>query len=171
MKVGIISDTHDNLVMIKRAVEEFKKRGVSLVLHAGDHISPFTPTIWRDLGKEVLAVFGNNDGDRENLEKRFSFIGKIYPSPKELEVGGKRIYIMHEPDFVEDALKSSKYDIIVYGHTHRKKVYRSGNTLVINPGEGCGWITGEATAMVLDLEDMDVEEIHLGKSPIEAIAP
>ena len=40
--IGIISDTHDNIYMIDKAVEELNKRQVRLVLHAGDYISPFT---------------------------------------------------------------------------------------------------------------------------------
>ena len=61
-----------------------------------------------------------------------------------------------------DALaKSGVYDIIVYGHTHRSEISRRGDTLVINPGEGCGWITGIATAALLDTETMEAELVEL----------
>ncbi|HCL90984.1 MAG TPA: YfcE family phosphodiesterase, partial [Candidatus Atribacteria bacterium] len=42
MKIGIISDTHDNLPKIKKAVGIFNREKVELVLHAGDFVSPFT---------------------------------------------------------------------------------------------------------------------------------
>jgi len=45
-KLGVISDTHDNLDAIGKAVDEFNKRRVSLVLHAGDYVFPFTAKIF-----------------------------------------------------------------------------------------------------------------------------
>jgi putative phosphoesterase len=36
--IGIISDTHDNLPAIKRAVDLFNEKNVDLVLHAGDFV-------------------------------------------------------------------------------------------------------------------------------------
>ncbi|HML05759.1 MAG TPA: metallophosphoesterase family protein, partial [Methanobacterium sp.] len=37
-----MSDSHDNLDAIRKAVDAFNKAGVDLVIHAGDMISPFT---------------------------------------------------------------------------------------------------------------------------------
>ena len=39
MKLGIISDTHDNLPAIAAAVEIFKKARVQAILHAGDYVA------------------------------------------------------------------------------------------------------------------------------------
>ena len=41
MRIGIISDTHDNVPMVQRAVEIFNAEAVDLVLHEGDYVSPF----------------------------------------------------------------------------------------------------------------------------------
>lgn len=41
MRIGILSDTHDNLPAIKRAVDFFNQQKVQFVLHAGDFIAPF----------------------------------------------------------------------------------------------------------------------------------
>jgi predicted phosphodiesterase len=49
--------------------------------------------------------------------------------------------------------------VIVYGHTHRLDIHRQGKTLIINPGETGGWVTGKATVATLDPENLDVE-IH-----------
>ena len=43
MKVGIVSDTHDNMVKIKDMVDILNSREVDLMLHAGDFIAPFSP--------------------------------------------------------------------------------------------------------------------------------
>lgn len=171
MKIGIISDTHDNLLMINEAVSLFRRENVGLVIHCGDHVAPFTPKIWGNLGAEVLAVYGNNDGDKKNLKNAFSRIGKIFERPHDFIIQGKKMLVMHEPDNLKEIAASGKYDFILYGHTHRKVNQRVGETLILNPGEGCGWITGVSTAMVLDLETEEAAEHILGTSPLPAIAP
>ena len=40
MKIGLISDTHDNIQNIRRAVRKFNDKRVDLVIHAGDIVSP-----------------------------------------------------------------------------------------------------------------------------------
>ncbi len=42
MLIGLISDSHDHVRNIEKAIKIFKKREVELVLHAGDFCSPFT---------------------------------------------------------------------------------------------------------------------------------
>ena len=41
MKIGVLSDSHDNVHMVAKAVELFNDEGVVLVVHAGDFIAPF----------------------------------------------------------------------------------------------------------------------------------
>ena len=72
MLIGIISDTHDNLPMIEKAVKKLNEENVALVLHAGDYVSPFVIPKLKALNAKLIGVFGNNDGDHEFLKKRFS---------------------------------------------------------------------------------------------------
>lgn len=44
--------------------------------------------------------------------------------------------------------------------THEIDV-REGETLVVNPGEAGGWVTGRSTVGVLDIECMEVEIVDL----------
>jgi len=81
MKIGIISDTHDNLLQIKKAVDIFNQEKVDLVLHAGDFVSPFTALEFKNLNCSLKGVFGNNDGDKILLRKMFKRIGALYPVP------------------------------------------------------------------------------------------
>ena len=64
MLIGVMSDTHDNIVQTKKAVSLFNSRGVEHVLHAGDFISPFMIDTLKELKAPFTGVFGNNDGDR-----------------------------------------------------------------------------------------------------------
>lgn len=61
MKIGLISDTHDNIQNILKAVREFKSRCVDIVLHAGDFVSPVA--IESFTGIKLVGVLGNNDTD------------------------------------------------------------------------------------------------------------
>ncbi|HOO76834.1 MAG TPA: metallophosphoesterase [Prolixibacteraceae bacterium] len=154
MKLGIISDSHENMPKIRKAVNLFNRSGVETVLHAGDIISPITAKEFSALACRFVGVFGNNDGDRLFLRKRFRNIGTIHVGKFEGKLGGKRLLLIHEPDMLDALAASGAYDIIVYGHTHQAEISLRGSTLVINPGEAGGWITGKSTVALLDTASM-----------------
>lgn len=160
MKVGIMADSHDNIPKIVVAVELFNKEEVELVLHAGDYISPITANAFAKLKAPLVGIFGNNDGERLYLSERFRDIGKLYPDHREFEIDGRRGVLMHEPKFIDALVASGHYDLIVYGHTHEIDI-REGQTLVINPGECGGWLTGRATIAIVETKDMSVRLFDL----------
>lgn len=160
MKIGIISDTHDNMPKIAAAVHLFNEEHVDLVVHAGDFISPITADKFAALQSPFIGVFGNNDGERLYLTKRFEKIGPIYPDHHEFAFEGKRAVIMHEPKFIDALVKSGTFDLVIYGHTHEIDI-REGRTTVVNPGEACGWISGRATVVILDSDTMTPRLIDL----------
>ena len=65
--IGIISDTHDNVANILKAVEIFKVRA-EMVIHLGDIIAPATIQFFKDL--KIAFLKGNCDGDIELLKKK-----------------------------------------------------------------------------------------------------
>ncbi len=156
-KIGIISDTHDNIYAIKEAVKIFNEEGVNFVIHAGDIISPFTAELFKDLNCKIFLIYGNNDGDKLYLKEKFSSIGQIGNDPYEINLKDKKIIVTHKPEIV-DAL-SLKYEIVIYGHTHRIDK-RTGNTLILNPGECCGYLTGKKSIAILYPEKMDADIIE-----------
>jgi putative phosphoesterase len=156
MLIGILSDSHDNLTLLYKAVEIFNKNKVRHVFHAGDFVSPFTAKPLSKLNCEFTGVFGNNDGDKLLLRDKFKDIGQIYEDAYEDEIDGKKIIMVHKDKFVEPLARSDKYEIIIYGHTHRIDL-REGRPLIINPGECGGWLTGNSTAVILDTDKMETE--------------
>ena len=58
-------------------------------------------------------------------------------------------------------LELESLDVLVSGHTHVAKTYRKGRTLVINPGEACGYLTGKATIAIFDTASLDVQIVQL----------
>ena len=161
MKIGIISDTHDNLPQIKKAVEIFNREQVGLVLHAGDFVSPFTFLEFKNLNCPLKGVFGNNDGDKLYLREKFEDIGKLFPAPYIAKIYNKDIVMLHKEKLTDSLVKSQKYDIVIYGHTHRVDLRKIGKTLIINPGECGGWLTGKSTIALLDLETLEAKIIKL----------
>ena len=160
MLIGIISDSHDHLGNVRRALALFRERGVEIVLHAGDFVSPFVSEPFREAGMRLIGVFGNNDGDKLYLRERFSGIGELHFGPHEFELGGRKILLMHEPRALDALVASGRYDLIVYGHTHRAEI-REGRPLVINPGELGGWLTGQPSAACVDLATLRGELLRL----------
>ncbi len=156
MKIGVMSDSHDNVPMIKKAVELFNNESVELVIHAGDFIAPFSVAALSDLKCRVVGVFGNNDGERIGVAKRFEAVGDIHPNLASVEVGGRKIAAMHYPELAEPIAKSGEYDIVIYGHTHEIDV-RKEESLILNPGETGGWTTGKCTVAIVDLETLEAE--------------
>jgi putative phosphoesterase len=112
----------------------------------------------------LIGVFGNNDGDRELLKKRFTELGaEIRGKFAEVKVDGLRIALLHgdETELLQSLIDVESHDVIVHGHMHEAKTYRKGKTLVINPGEVCGYLSEKPTMVVLDTQTLDAKIIHL----------
>jgi len=150
MRIGILSDSHDNLPEIKKAVSFFNKHKVGFVFHAGDFIAPFIIPKIQALNCDWRGVFGNNDGERSGLSKISK--RKIQKAPLRTNLAGRRITLVHELGAID--LKSEKADLVIFGHTHRPEVIRLNDKMLINPGECGGWLTGESTVALVDLKSL-----------------
>ncbi len=156
MILGLISDTHDRIPFIEKAVDLFNQSDVEAVLHCGDFVSPFSLKPFRKLDKPLFAVFGNNDGEKAGLQSMFKRSGWVLNDrPYPLQFNGSKIAMLHEPDNLDEYIASGEFDMVVYGHTHKKHFEIVGDTIVVNPGEGCGWMSGIATVAFADLERKD----------------
>ena len=160
MKIGLMADSHDRLPAIAELLEVMQSKGVSLVMHAGDYCAPFALKPFTDANMALLGIFGRNDGDQEGLKATAAQgMGmELYESPHSFEVAGHRILIVHDIGEVNRRSIDS-HRFVVHGSTHHQEVVTRGETLVINPGEACGWLTGACTCAILDLETSEVEVI------------
>lgn len=159
MLTGIIADTHDNMITLKKAVDYFNARKVNHVIHAGDFTSPFTFRVLNSLQSGFTGIFGNNDGDRLLLQKHSE--GRVHNQPHILELNDRKIIVMHEHHVIDALAQSGFYDLVIYGHTHIPDIKTLRNTLVVNPGEASGWLYGKPTLAVADLEEMTAEIITI----------
>lgn len=148
--IGILSDTHDNLIRVRQAVRLFEDAGCDLVVHAGDFVAPFSAEELRNLRAPVKAVYGNCDGEKAGLALAFQGLGEIAESPLRFEHAGLRFLVCHLDSAVEGYLAGRTCDVLVFGHTHRPLVERRDGALLINPGEASGWLRRKATVALLD---------------------
>lgn len=162
MKVGLMADTHDRIPAIAELLDLMLGKGVSLVMHAGDYCSPFALDPFNEKNVALLGIFGRNDGDPEGLKASAGRgVGmELYESPHSFEVSGQRILIVHDLGEV-NRRSIEAHRFVVHGFTHKQETITRGDTLLINPGEACGWLTGTCTAAILDLETSEIEILSL----------
>jgi len=165
MLIGILSDTHDNVPKTRAAVKRLNKEGVACVLHAGDFIAPFIIDTLKDLAAPMTGVFGNNDGDRILLEKKCAAYPhvKIQGNFTRIKEGGVTIALTHgsNGELLEALSECSSIDLLVYGHTHRAEIRKQGSTLIVNPGEVCGYLTGKSTIALVDTARREAEIVEI----------
>lgn len=157
MKVGVISDTHDNIETVREAVEFLEER-VAVVIHCGDIVAPFTAELFESSFR-FHCVRGNNDGEW-NLQETVEDFGTYHGETAELEIAGKDIGVYHGTSeaIAESMVESGKYDYVFRGHTHERGTRESGKTTEVNPGgiELPGQ-EEEFSVAIVDLDQDDVE--------------
>ena len=166
MKIGILSDSHDNVWRLKDALAYLQT--TQLVLHCGDLISPFmVHRLAKGLPNiPVHLVWGNNDGDRLMVSKMAQMYSgfTLHGEFMELEVDGLRIAMNHYPLIAQSLALSGQYDLVCYGHDHTAHQEHVGETILLNPGEMMG-MNGCSTLAIFDTETRRVEPIEIWKDP------
>jgi len=162
MKVGLMADSHDRIPAIAELLRLMQAAGTTMVLHAGDYVSPLSLKPFEDLHMTLAGVFGKNDGDHQSLQQRANAgLGlELFESPHSFEVSGHQILLVHDlADVQKRSIKS--HSVVVHGFAHQQSMKTQGEALVINPGEACGWLYGTPGAALLDLETKQVEFLTL----------
>jgi putative phosphoesterase len=162
MRVGLMADSHDRLPAIAEFVKLMQASGVSMLIHAGDYCAPFALRPIEEASMSLAGVFGKNDGDTQGLLAKASagFGAEIFESPHSFEVGGQRLLVVHDIGDVQPR-SIEGHSIVVHGCTHQQEMKHRGDTLIVNPGEACGWLYGSPKAAILDLDNKTVEFLCL----------
>ena len=151
MKIAIISDSHDNVPNLEKALGWINSQGISLIIHCGDLCAPsmLSKVIVPNFEGKIHLVHGNV-GDPKLLEEvAKSFpnvtvhgqVGELeieYPSPfgdnashfekmHRRRVRGK-IAFTHYPEQGKKLAETQKYALVFYGHTHKPWIQKYGLT-------------------------------------------
>ncbi len=164
MIIAILSDSHDAVVHVHRAVSHADAAGAKILLHCGDLVSPFMLNQLEKFSGRIHLIYGNNTGDQhlistrcEKQKDRFTHHGIV----GSIEVDGKRIGFHHYPEMALPLAQSGKYDYVCCGHNHICRVQKIGSSLLINPGD----LLGKETApgfLLLDTSDSTVQHVTVG---------
>lgn len=160
MKIGIISDTHNEIEMVRKAVAIFREKDVDIVLHAGDLTSPRIIDMFKEF--PCRFVLGNGDIDVEIITEKSKACGfGCVEAFCDFMAGTKRVLVLHGNDvpMFRRFLTSGEYDYIIKGHTHIFENYVSHRTRIINPGSLYGG--EENTIAILDTQADRVEKIRI----------
>lgn len=150
MKIGIISDIHDNLRHLDRVGSELNQLGISLLIICGDFDMSFTLRGLLKFKCPIKGVMGNGDPCIQKFLYQLQTHEVLQPLKSNLElktqlhdfkIDNCRIAVLHgeDHDLNNALIESQLYDVICLGHTHKAGITTSGKTIIINPGTLVGW--------------------------------
>ena len=165
MKICIVSDSHDRADALAQAVREAKALGAQAVVHCGDVIGTQTLRPTLALGLPLHVIHGNNLGDVVSLSRwaRDSGGQLQYHGPDaRLELGGRRIFAVHYPEYGYAMACTGEWDLVCCGHSHEAEIrqvanVKGGSTWLVNPGTVAAlaapatWALGDLAAMRFEL--------------------
>lgn len=126
MKVLIVSDTHRKN---ENYFELVRRQKPDMVIHCGDaEGSEYALTEAADC--PVYIVLGNND-----------FFSQL-PRELELKLGPYNVWVTHGHNYyvymnsehIKREALARGMDVVLYGHTHRPVIDKSGGVIAVNPG-------------------------------------
>ncbi len=164
MKVGVVSDVHNNLEALTYAMEAL--RGCEVILNLGDLVSQYRvvpDTLRMAREHELLSILGNHEKSillpqssrlRDSLASHDRELLEALPDQRRLEFDGRRVFVVHGSPWddatdvncryiyersreVGDLEAAAEADVLLMGHTHVAWAQRLGGLSIINPGS-CG---------------------------------
>ena len=162
MKVAILSDIHDNLLKLRAALQHCQE--AESLICCGDLCSPF---VAKELGlgfaRPIHIVFGNNDGDRFRIAANSVQFPQLrfHGEYAELEIDGRTFCVNHFDKIGRAIAIGDKFDVVCFGHTHQFEITFVGRSLIVNPGEIYGGLTGNSSFAMYDTANGRAERIDL----------
>ncbi len=164
MKIGLLSDTHDNTENLTEALKILDRESIRVVIFCGDVVDVELLPLFA--GLELHLVEGNIDQDPAALRRAVERLGNSSTFGLEYTatLEGRRIVALHGhlTDRLNELIHSGVYDYVIHGHTHRRRAERIGATHVINPGALGGIRYERHSFAILDLATDDLHIVEIG---------
>ena len=113
MKIGVLSDSHRKVDLVKYVIKTLKREGAQFLIHAGDIVEEKTLHLLELSNLPYAAIIGNNDNHLLSVADKF----KLYNEPHYFDIDGLHLKLMHHLYHLNpDA------DLIIYGNTHHLSV-------------------------------------------------
>lgn len=163
MKILVISDIHDNFDNLVSILKETSERNIDQII-----------CLW-DLGNNGIAkiisyqwipvhfIWWNNDWEIVNITKSFlESWHTVAPTVfDDTVIDDKKIFMVHYPNIAKSMAKSWDYDVILYGHDHKKHQEVIWNCLLLNPWEISAHKTWIASYAIYDTKTHKAEIFDL----------
>ena len=141
MKIAVVSDIHDNIWNLERALARIEEEGAVHLFFLGDLCAPFTLAQLADrFPHPIDVVFGNNDGDTfliAQVAAKYPHV-TLHGQYAEVTVNDKRVGLTHYPEIATALADGDRFEAVFFGHNHTPSSERVGSTLLANPGEVMG---------------------------------
>jgi len=120
LRIGLISDTHG---LLRPEALDFLA-GSDHIIHGGDIGGP---DILEHLGTlaPLTVVRGNNDT---------AGWARSIPETARLELGGVRLFVIHDLKALDIAPAAAGVRVVVAGHSHKPSCTEHSGVLYVNPG-------------------------------------
>jgi uncharacterized protein len=155
MRIGILSDTHDQVDRTAAAVSLLIAGGAEALFHCGDMTCP---EVIAECGRlPSYYVFGNNDIDEQSLRRAIKGVGGTCLDHGDvLDLERWRVAMTHGDRLADlRRLCGLAPDYLLFGHSHRPTDERRGPTRWINPGA-----LHRATAWTVAVLDLARDSLH-----------
>jgi putative phosphoesterase len=160
MKIGLISDVHDQIHNLQWALSELEKQNIDYIFALGDYTSSYMIERLQLKDVPVRAVWGNCDGDKQSMLRashnenpHITFANGVFDT---VEIENKKYFLTHFPDLAENAAKSLDYDAVFHGHTHHKRDEKIEVIPIVNPGKLAIYPHDEISCAVFDTQTQKV---------------
>lgn len=160
MRLGILSDTHDELERTRTAVELLRAEGAEALVHCGDLASP--PILAACAVLPFYFTFGNHDADSvPALRQAAADSGAVCLGwGGVVELGGKRVGVTHGHMTIDvRRVLAEGLDYLLSGHAHFASDSQIGSVRRINPG--ALHRADEFTVAVLDVESGELRLLRV----------
>lgn len=163
MKIGVMSDTHDNLSNTTAVLSTYRDRGIETIVHCGDLTSPEMVSYFQ--GFRVIFTTGNMDHTTGEIKRRLekmsedNFAGLVFKG----DLGGVPIAVTHSHvnGKIMELVRENRFKWIFHGHTHEKRDEVIRGVRIVNPGALGGLGRESRTFCIVDLDTENVEFIKV----------
>ncbi|MDA8403886.1 MAG: YfcE family phosphodiesterase [Desulfobacteraceae bacterium] len=141
MNIAVMSDSHDHIWNLRKALAVIRAENCGRIIHCGDFVAPFMFKELEKAGIPVHCVFGNNDGDKALLTQfalQSNGLITLDSLVGEMDMDGFKIAFTHEWIVAEGLAAAGKHHLVCFGHSHQYLEKQIGDTLVLNPGDIMG---------------------------------
>ena len=164
MRIGIISDTHNNVENLHKALNRLQQEDIITIFHCGDLTDPETARLLD--GFQVYFTYGNGDTVTGKIREMLlsynptSWTGFTFTG----DVNGVSVAATHGhlDGMVDQLTQSGKYAYVFKGHSHRRLDVIKNGTRLINPGSLGGLKVEPRGFCILDLTSGQLDFIEVG---------